>query len=70
MLQKKILSTLITTVQMPSVAAYDTHREMHTSTVNKDISIAREFKKQISDPSRKHGVIYQVKERKRTSKLK
>ena len=41
---KRFLSMLKTTVKLTGAPAYDTQMEMHTSTVNTDISIEREFK--------------------------
>ena len=59
---------LTTTVQLPGAAAYDSHMEKHTLTVNTDISLVREFQRHILDSTRKHGVIYQVKYRKMSIK--
>ena len=43
---------------------------MHTSTSNKEISLARELQKNLSYPTRAHGLLYHVKVRKRSSKHK
>ena len=45
---------LTTTVQLPGAAASDSCMEIHTSNVNKEISLAREYWKHLSDPTRKH----------------
>ena len=57
-------------VKLPCSEAYESHMEIHTSTVNKDISLEREFEKNLSEPTRKHGVMDQGKDRKRDSKRK
>ena len=48
--EKRFISMLIMTLKLTGVAVYDTQMEMHTSTENKDISLAREFQKDLSDP--------------------
>ena len=52
------------TMQLPGVADYDSHMEMHTSTANADIILAREFKRHLSDPTREHGLLDHSKDRK------
>ena len=52
---------LMTRVQLTVAEAYDTQIVMHTSTANKDISLARGFQKNILDPSHKNGVVDQGK---------
>ena len=69
-LDKKNISILITTVQLHGASGYDKQMSMHTSTVNKDIILVREFKKHLLDPSRKNCVMGQVKYRKQDSQLK
>ena len=54
-------SMLRTPVQLPGVEVYDTHIEIHTSSVNTYISIARELQKNLLDPSRKNSVMDQGK---------
>ena len=65
--EKMFLPILIKTVQIPGAPVYDTHMEMHTSTVNKYISLAREFHKKRLNPSHKTGVMYQGNYRKQVS---
>ena len=48
-------------MRMPGAAGYDKHMSMHTLTANKDISLAREFKKHLYDPSCKNNVMDQGK---------
>ena len=48
-------------MQLPGAERYYTHMEIHTSTPNEDIILAREFQKCLSDPKRKNGVIDQDK---------
>ena len=43
---------------------------MHSCTPKKDVSLAKEFQKHLSKDVCKHGFIYQVKYRKRSSKRK
>ena len=50
--------------KMPGAAVYKIHMEMHTSTLNKNISFSRESTKHLSDPSHKNGVMDQGKDRK------
>ena len=58
----------MTTVQMPGEEAYDSQMAMHTSTENTYISLAREFQKRLSDPTRSHGLLRCGKDRKRSIK--
>ena len=58
---------LMTTVHLPGVEDYDSQIEIHNSTANKDISLARELKKHISDPTRAHVLLDHNKDRKHTS---
>ena len=44
---KSFLSMFMATVQLPGAKAYYTKMEIHTSTVNKDISLSRESQKNI-----------------------
>ena len=67
---KNILSVLTTTVKIPGTEDYDSQTEMNTSTENKDISLAREFQKYLSDPTRSHVLLYHGKYRKRSIKRK
>ena len=61
---------LTTTVKLPGAADYDSKMEIHTSTANKYISLAREFKKKLSDPIRSHVLLYNGNHRKSSSKRK
>ena len=65
---KSLFSMLGTTVQLPDSASYESHFAKHTSTANKDISLAREFQKHLSEPTRTHGLLYHGKYRKHASK--
>ena len=58
------------TMQLPGVADYDSHMEMHTSTVNIVISLAREYQKYISEPTWAHDLLDHGKDRKIASKHK
>ena len=44
-IEKKSLSMLMTNLKLPNASSYDSHTEMHTSNVNTDIILAREFQK-------------------------
>ena len=61
---------LMETLQLTGVVAYESYMVMHTSNVNIYISLARDFHKDLSDPTRKHGLMDQVNGRKRDSKGK
>ena len=65
--EKRFISMLTKKAQLPSAMEYDTHMEMNTSTVNTDISLAREFQKYLFDPSSKKCVMDQGKYIKRLS---
>ena len=47
---KRFLSMLMKTLQLPGTVGYDKQVEIHTSNLNKDISLAREIPKQLLDP--------------------
>ena len=54
----------ITTVKLSCTADYDSHMEMHSSTVKIDISISKGFQNHLSHPTRKNGAMDQGKDRK------
>ena len=56
-------------VQLPVTSGYYIHKEIHTSTLNEYISLARESQKTQWNPLRKNGVIYQVEYGKRASQM-
>ena len=58
-IEKTNLLVFMFSVQLPSAAVYDKHMTMHTSTINKGISLAREFQKHLLDQSHKNGVMDQ-----------
>ena len=60
----------MTNVQLPGAEDYGSHMAMHTSTANTDISLAREFRKHISDSTWAHGLFYHIKGIKCASKRK
>ena len=61
---------LMYTVQLPGSKTFDTQILMHYCTLKKDVSLAKEFQKNMSKYDRKHGVIDQGNNRKRPSKRK
>ena len=48
---------LMENVKLYDVDTYEEHMEMPTSTVNKDIILAKEYQKHLSDTSRKNCVV-------------
>ena len=68
--KKRFLSMLMTTVQMPGAEVYNSQTEIHTSTAKTDISLASEFQKHLSDPTRAHVLLDQGKEIKHAIKRK
>ena len=67
---KIFISMLMTTVQLTGAEDYESQMEVHTSTENKDISLAREFQKHLSDPTWAYGLLDHGKGRKLASKQK
>ena len=62
--KKRFLCVLMKTIQLTGAATYDSHMEMHTSTLNTDISLARGLQKHLPDPTVTHGVMHHGKDRK------
>ena len=60
----------MTTVQFPNAAKNNYQIIMDILTKNADISLAKEFQKNLSDPSHANGLIYHGKDRKHTSDRK
>ena len=58
------------TVQLPNAATKNTQMVIHTSTENAYISLTKEFRKHLSDPSHAHELIYHDKYRKHASNRK
>ena len=61
---KKNIFHLMSTVQVTGAKGYDTHILMHSATSTDDVSLYQEFQRNLSDVSRKYGVIDQVKYKK------
>ena len=61
---------LIKTVQITGAAAYDSQVVIHNSNENTKISLARGVQKNVSDPTRSHGLLDHSKDIKRARKLK
>ena len=57
-------------MQLIGAAYYDSQMEIHTSTANIDVSLARESQKYISDPTWSHDLLDNGKDRKCASKQK
>ena len=66
----KRMYQLMSTVQLPGSKIFEKQVLMHSFTPIKDVSLAKYFQKHLSKDNRKHGFIYQVKDRKRSSKRK
>ena len=60
----------MTTVQLPGADTNDSHMVIHTKMSKTDIGLATVFQKNPSDPTRSHGLIDHVINRKRASKRK
>ena len=60
-LDKRFIFQLMSTVQLPGEKRYYTQMVMHTGTHTYDVSLAREFRKHLSNASLKHIVIDQGK---------
>ena len=58
---KRFISMLMTTVQLPGASAYYSQMAMHTSTENTDTSLERESQKHLSDPTWSHGLLVTVR---------
>ena len=61
---------LLSTVQLTGSKTFENNILMHYCTQKKDVSLAKEFRKHLSNYDCKHGVIYQGKYRKISSKRK
>ena len=59
---------LMSTVQITGSKIFDKQIIIHSCTHKKDVSLAKELQKHISNDDRKHGVIDQGKDRKMSSK--
>ena len=59
--EKRFIFQLMSTVQLPGEKRYYTQMVMHTGTHAYDFSLAREFRKHLSNASLKHIVIDQGK---------
>ena len=57
-------------VQLTASKTFDSQILMHCCTPKKYVSLAKQFQKHLSKEHRKHGVIDQVKYKKRASKRK
>ena len=61
---------LMSNVQLPVSKTFDSQILMHYFTPKNDVSLAKESQEHLSKDDRKHGVIYQGKYRKISSKRK
>ena len=58
---KRFLFQLITTVQLTGSKWYDTHMEIRYTNSTANVSLSRQFQKNLSNTARKHRVINQEK---------
>ena len=56
-IDKRFISQLISTVQLPGAKGYNTQIVIHTGTRTTDVILAIEIKKHMSNVTHKHGVI-------------
>ena len=61
---------LMYTVQLTGLKTFDSQIIMYYFTQKNDVNLEKQFQKHLSVHNRKHGVIDQVKDRKRASKIK
>ena len=61
---KRYIYQLVSKVQLPGSVRFDSQIKIHTSTENKDVSLAKEFKDHLEGDHRQNGAIDQVKSRK------
>ena len=54
---KRFLTVLVKTVQLPGTATNDSQMFIHAAMNNTDISLARVFQKHLSDPTHSHGLL-------------
>ena len=59
-IEKRCLFQLISAVQLKCAKCYDTQMVMHPTTCTYNVSLASEYKKNLSTTARKNGVIDQV----------
>ena len=59
-IDKRYIYQLISSFQIPGSKRFSYHMQMHTSTQNNDLSLAKEFQQHLSKEHRKNGDIYQV----------
>ena len=59
---------LTATLQLPGSKRFDTKMGFHTETQDTDVSLALEFKNNLANKSRKHGIIDIGEKQKRSSK--
>ena len=69
-LTKRYIYQLMSNVQPPGSKRFDSQIRIHSCIHKNDVSLAKTFQKNMSKEHRKHGVIDQVKYRKRSSKRK
>ena len=67
---KRYIYQLVSNVQLPGSKTFYSQILIHSWAQNNDVSLAKQFQKHMYKEHRKHGVIDQVKYRKRASKRK
>ena len=61
---------MISTVKLHGSEWFNTKIAVHTATKHSDVSLAQEFQNHLSDESRKHGILDQVKDPKKGKKIR
>ena len=69
-IDKRHMYQLMSTVKLRRSKIFEKKIRMHSCTQKKDVSLAKEFQKHISNDDPKHGFIDQGKDIKRASKIK
>ena len=60
---------MISTVKLLGSEWFNKKIAVHTATKHYDVSLAQEFQNHLSDESRKHGILDQVKDPKKVKRL-
>ena len=69
-IEKRCIYQLMSNVQLPVSKTFDSEIIMHSCTHKNDVSLSKQFQKNLSKDDRKHGVIGQGKYREISSKRK
>ena len=56
-IDKRYIYQLMSNVQLPGSKRFDSQMQIHTSTQNNDVSLAKEFQQHLSKEHRQNGAI-------------